>query len=185
LRVAHSSAFNVGVSLCILINTIVLALDTHPIEVGMEKAIEIANLVFYFIFLAEMFIKLMGLGFRSYFKDSYNIFDFLIVLLSTIDVLLNVYVNLTMTDECLLEKLKQQGGPADSLAVSQVFRVFRLLRIFKLARSWPTFNYFLVTIGGALTKITSFSALLFLFIFMFVIFGMDLFSNKLRFNYHN
>jgi len=45
----------------------------------------------------------MGLGFRSYFKDSYNIFDFLIVLLSTIDVLLNVYVNLTMTDECLLE----------------------------------------------------------------------------------
>ena len=36
-----------------------------------------------------------------------------------------------------------------------------------------------------MTKITSFSALLFLFIFMFVIFGMDLFSNRLRFNYNN
>jgi voltage-gated sodium channel len=54
----------------------------------MHKAIEICNLVFYFVFLAEMIIKIIGMGFMSYFRDRFNIFDFIIVLLSTVDVVL-------------------------------------------------------------------------------------------------
>lgn len=72
--------------MCIILNTLVLALDSHPIEPQMETAIEYTNLVFYFIFLAEMIIKLFGLGWNAYTRDRSNIFDFVIVIISTIDV---------------------------------------------------------------------------------------------------
>jgi voltage-gated sodium channel len=43
-------------------------------------------LVFYTIFVVELIFKLGGLGFKEYFKDKFNAFDFLIVVVSSIDV---------------------------------------------------------------------------------------------------
>lgn len=47
--------------------------------------IEWANFMFYSVFVTEMIIKFVGLGFKIYFKDSANVFDFIIVIVSTID----------------------------------------------------------------------------------------------------
>jgi hypothetical protein len=44
----------------------------------------ILNYIFSFIFLAETIMKLVGLGFKEYFKDKWNRFDFIIVILSII-----------------------------------------------------------------------------------------------------
>ena len=41
------------------------------------------------------------------------------------------------------------------------------------------------TISSAITKVASFSVLLYLFLFMFTVLGMELFSNTLRFNMDN
>ena len=69
-----------------------------------------------------MVIKLIGLGPILYIKDSYNVFDCLIVTLSIIDVSLSYSM------------------PADGINTGRgaisAFRAFRLLRIFKLAKSW-------------------------------------------------
>ena len=54
-----------------------------------------------------------------------------------------------------------------------------------MARTWKSFNYFLTTIGNTMTKISAFIVLLILFLFMFTILGMEIFANKLRFNYDN
>ena len=67
-------------------NTVVLSLDKHPIDPGMETAIEYTNVVFTAFFMIEMILKLLGLGFQSYFRYGQNIFDCVIVLLSTADV---------------------------------------------------------------------------------------------------
>jgi len=77
------------VSVCIILNTLVLALDSHPIEPQMETAIEYTNLVFYFIFCIEMVMKLIGMGWKAYMRDRSNIFDFTIVILSTLDVIVS------------------------------------------------------------------------------------------------
>lgn len=66
-----------------------------------------------------------------------------------------------------------------------MFRIFRLLRVFKLARKWHTFNYFLNTIQHSIVKIGSFSVLLVLIIFTFTVLGMQLFSYQLKFNEKN
>lgn len=70
------------------------------------------------IFIIEMLIKLFGLGIRGYFQDLFNAFDCVVVLSSIIDLFVSNLLN------------TQTSGAITAL------RAFRLLRIFKLAKSW-------------------------------------------------
>lgn len=54
--------------------------------------LDMVNIVFFGIFTMEMLIKLMGMGPRNYLRDSFNIFDALIVILSIGDVCLSFLV---------------------------------------------------------------------------------------------
>jgi hypothetical protein len=134
-------------------------------------------LVFYFLFLAEMIIKQIGLGCKSYLNDAFNIFDMIIVILSSIDVVLLFLVVVEGSNDAIPEERGFSIG-----AIAQVFRIFRLLRVFKLARSWPSLNYVLHTMASSLTKIGPFSLMLLLFMFIFTILGMEMFSNVLKFD---
>jgi hypothetical protein len=62
-------------------------------------------------------------------------------------------------------------------SASSVFRIFRLLRVFKFASVWPSFNTFLGTIGSVIKNIVPFAILLFLFVFSFTILGLEGFAN--------
>ena len=64
-----------------------------------------------------------------------------------------------------------------------MFRILRLIRILKLAKSWQNFNYFLITIGSTIMKMSSFAVILFLFIFIFAMMGMEFYAQKVRFNF--
>lgn len=44
--------------------------------------------VFFWIFLAEMLLKLGGLGITLYLKDKFNIFEAIIVLVLLIDMII-------------------------------------------------------------------------------------------------
>ena len=70
-------------------------------------------------------------------------------------------------------------------SASSVFRIFWLLRVFKFASVWPSFNTFLSTIGSVIKNIVPFAILLFLFVFSFTILGLEGFANQLRVNYDN
>jgi hypothetical protein len=65
-----------------------------------------------------MIIKLIGLGFKEYVKDTFNIFDAVVVALSLIELVL------------VGAGIGSGGGAFSAL------RAVRLLRVFKLARSW-------------------------------------------------
>ena len=65
-----------------------MSLDRYPIDPDLERFIEVGNSVFYFVFIIELVLKLVGLGYKSYFRDNSNKFDFVIVVLSTMDVIL-------------------------------------------------------------------------------------------------
>ncbi len=67
-----------------------------------------------------MVFKMSGMSLKLYFKDSFNIFDCVIVTFSTIDLMLT-YLNIN------------SGGAISAL------RAFRLLRVFKLAKTWKKF----------------------------------------------
>ena len=75
-----------------------------------SSVLEYISLGFTSVFLSEAIIKLLALGWK-YFKDPWNQFDFLIVLVSLPDFVPNVDI----------------PGAA-------VFRIFRIGRLFKLVR---------------------------------------------------
>ena len=65
------------------------------------------------------------------------------------------------------------------------FRAIRLLRIFKLARQWKSFQDMLVKIGRTLKDISNFTVLLFLFMFTYALLFMEIFAYKVFFNADN
>lgn len=135
-------------------------MDRYPIDKKSETDNETANFVFYIIFVLEMFLKLYGFGLKGYWKDSYNIFDGIVVILSTIEVILaNIGVD----------------GSGGGNAIS-VFRAVRLLRLFKLAKSWTSLRKLLGTIVETIKDIGYFSILLLLFLFVYTLIGMELYA---------
>ena len=70
----------------IICNTIVLAADRFPDDKQYEETAAILNTIFTYTFLAEMIIKLLGLGVLEYKKDRFNLFDAAIVIISLVEV---------------------------------------------------------------------------------------------------
>ena len=114
-------------------------------------------------------IKLIGLGPRRYARDPFNIFDAVVVILALLDfVLIRSYSTDSKTD----------GGIS-------AFRVIRLLRIFKLARSWTTLRELLRRIAMTAREVAIFMVLLLLCMFVFALLGMEMFGHKVQFDENN
>ena len=107
-------------------NTFVLAMDKYPEDPNYKEFSQTFNTIFTCAFVAEMLIKLCGLGFKEYCRDHFNIFDAVVVVLSLIDMIVS-----SATEEYDTPELS-------------AFRGVRLLRVFKLARSWSSFRSILV-----------------------------------------
>lgn len=158
----QNSSFSITITLCIVINTIVLGLDTYPATPDYEYALEIINLVLSIIFTVEMFVKLFFLyenKFERYRKDVFNLFDATVVLLS--------YVEMVFPG----------GGGAFT-----VLRSFRLFRVFKLARKWKAMHRLLALIVSTLIDVSNFLLLVLLFIFIYSMIGVQFFANRMRFD---
>jgi len=148
----------------IVANTFVLALDKYPIDEALTAKLDIFNLVFTGIFFVEMIIKMVGLTWRGYFEHAFNIFDCVIVVLSVIDLVLDYTLD------------------ASTVSALTALRGFRLLRVFKLAKSWSKFHMVLKTVSSSLKEVSSFSILLFLFIYIYTLLGLELFAYYAKFN---
>ena len=122
-------AFTLFITLLIIANTIVLAMEKYPENAAENEVASTLNEFFTWAFVFEMVIKLVGLGFKEYVRDSFNVFDALIVILSIVDMIISATLS----------------GDSPTGALS-AFRGVRLLRIFKLARSWRSFRDILAKI---------------------------------------
>merc|ERR1719183_2577115 len=119
-----------------------------------------ANYIFLGIYIIEMMLKMLGLGFKQYFKDPWNKFDFVLVMLSIVDVVLS-----SSSDG-------ETPFPASVIRVLRLFRVVRILRIFKTAKS---LRAILMTIILSVPALYNIAMLLFPFIFIFACFCVSFF----------
>ncbi|XP_037549940.1 sodium channel protein type 2 subunit alpha-like [Nematolebias whitei] len=110
--------------------------------------------VFSGIFTAEMVLKIIALDPYYYFQTGWNIFDSIIVCLSLMEL-----------------------GLSDVEGLS-VLRSFRLLRVFKLARSWPTLNTLIKIIGNSMGALGNLTLVLAIIVFIFAVVGMQLFGKN-------
>ena len=107
----------------------------------------VTNYIFTVIFLLEMIFKLIGLGFKVYVKDGFNLFDAFVVFVSLIEISLSL------------------AGTSGASGLT-VFRTFRLFRVFKLIRSWKSLRALMITIINSLAKVST-AAVLLLIVMLF------------------
>jgi hypothetical protein len=121
-------------------------------------AIEIVNYVFTAIFTVEAGFKLIAFG-RRYFKEKWNIFDFLIVAASIIFVIVG-YIT---------------GSSAQT--TTQVVRTLRVGRILKLFRNLKQLQIIFTTFINSLSSLINVGSLMFLIIYIYAVIGISLFSD--------
>lgn len=105
--------------------------------------------------MIETLLRLLALGPCDYVRDGFNVFDAFVVSFS------------------LLEFLKINGVFFSTL------RGFRLLRIFKIIRSWTSLKALLQTVIKSLPSITNLGALIFLYMFIYSLIGKSYFSGDM------
>ncbi|XP_055695868.1 sodium channel protein para isoform X30 [Lutzomyia longipalpis] len=142
------------ITLCIVVNTLFMALDHHDMDKDMEKALKSGNYFFTATFAIEATLKLIAMSPKFYFQEGWNIFDFIIVALSLLELGLEGVQGLS------------------------VLRSFRLLRVFKLAKSWPTLNLLISIMGRTVGALGNLTFVLCIIIFIFAVMGMQLFGKN-------
>ena len=152
--------FNFTIYILILLNTVTLALYRYDQSEFQAQFLYYCDIIFTVVFTLELVSKLIGLGVTAYVKDSFNVLDALIVLISLIDMVFSFI----FTEN-------------DSM-VMNAFRALRLLRMIKLARIWKAFQEILRRIRQSLVDVSNFSFILLLFMFIFALLGMELFAFK-------
>ncbi|XP_008940730.1 PREDICTED: sodium channel protein type 5 subunit alpha-like, partial [Merops nubicus] len=157
------------ITLCIVINTLFMALEHNNMSTNFKFMLNVGNLVFTGIFTAEMILKIIALDPYYYFQQRWNIFDSVIVTLSLVELSLPKYKG---------KKERRKGG------VLSVLRSFRLLRVLKLAKSWPTLNTLIKIIGNSLGALSNLTLVLAIIVFIFAIVGVQLFGRSYGENSH-
>ncbi|NXE21522.1 SCN5A protein, partial [Ardeotis kori] len=157
------------ITVCIVMNTLFMALEHNNMSDNFKWMLNVGNLVFTGIFTAEMILKIIALDPYYYFQQHWNIFDSIIVTLSLIELSLPKHKG---------KKERRKGGTLS------VLRSFRLLRVFKLAKSWPTLNTLIKIIGNSLGALSNLTLVLAIIVFIFAIVGVQLFGRSYGENSH-
>ncbi|XP_034165618.2 sodium channel, voltage-gated, type I like, alpha b isoform X2 [Pangasianodon hypophthalmus] len=147
---------DLAITICIVLNTVFMAMEHYPMTKEFNDVLSVGNLVFTGIFTAEMCLKVIALDPYYYFQEGWNIFDGIIVSLSLMEL-----------------------GLANVEGLS-VLRSFRLLRVFKLAKSWPTLNMLIKIIGNSVGALGNLTLVLAIIVFIFAVVGMQLFGKSYR-----
>ncbi|CAH8532561.1 unnamed protein product [Heterobilharzia americana] len=161
-RLVKSQTFYWIVIVLVFLNTGVLTSEHYGQPLWLDDFQDMANIVFVVLFSIEMLIKMYSLGIRCYFDFMFNRFDFFVVICSIIEVVLI------------------QTKIMPPLGVS-VLRCARLLRVFKVTRYWSSLRNLVGSLLASLKSIVSLLVLLFLFIVIFALLGMQLFGGRFNF----
>ncbi|XP_031414294.1 sodium channel, voltage-gated, type I-like, alpha isoform X2 [Clupea harengus] len=153
-RVVKDPFADLAITICIVLNTVFMSMEQHPGTELLTRVLYVGNLVFTAIFTAEMILKIIAMDPYYYFQERWNIFDSVIVSLSLMEL-----------------------GLANLSGMS-VLRSFRLLRIFKLAKSWPTLNMLIKIIGNSVGALGNLTLVLAIIVFIFAVVGMQLFGKS-------
>ncbi|XP_076332245.1 sodium channel protein para-like isoform X8 [Tachypleus tridentatus] len=142
------------ITLCIVVNTLFMAMDHDNMDTEFENVLKKGNYFFTATFAIEAGLKLIAVSPKTYFREGWNIFDFIIVALSLLELTLEGVQGLS------------------------VLRSFRLLRVFKLAKSWPTLNLLISIMGKTVGALGNLTFVLGIIIFIFAVMGMQLFGKN-------
>jgi len=154
-RIAGSKRFQLTIFGVIVLNAIVLGLDTYDsVDERWGDTLFLLNEIFLGIFIVEILIRLSAYGSRpqDYFKDRWNVFDFIVVFAVFIP---GVRENATL------------------------LRLVRLLRVVRVISVLPDLRVLISGMGKAMKPIGSMAAMTLLLLFVYGMIGVQLFGDEI------
>uniref|UniRef100_A0A3Q0QXQ4 Voltage-dependent L-type calcium channel subunit alpha n=1 Tax=Amphilophus citrinellus TaxID=61819 RepID=A0A3Q0QXQ4_AMPCI len=151
------------VIILVFLNTLTIASEHYNQPDWLTEVQDVANKVLLALFTLEMLVKMYSLGLQAYFVSLFNRFDCFVVCGGIVETIL---VELAIMSP---------------LGIS-VLRCVRLLRIFKVTRHWASLSNLVASLLNSMKSIASLLLLLFLFIIIFSLLGMQLFGGKFNFD---
>ncbi|KAG8138737.1 hypothetical protein E2320_001523, partial [Naja naja] len=154
-----NQAFDVCIMLLICLNMVTMMVETD--DQSPEKVIILyrINMVFVAIFTAECIFKMTALR-HYYFTNGWNIFDFVVVILSIVGSVLSDIIQKYFFSPTLF----------------RVIRLARIGRILRLIRGAKGIRTLLFALMMSLPALFNIGLLLFLVMFIYAIFGMANFA---------
>ncbi|XP_069393041.1 calcium channel, voltage-dependent, L type, alpha 1D subunit, a isoform X7 [Paralichthys olivaceus] len=151
------------VIILVFLNTLTISSEHYDQPLWLTQVQDVANKVLLALFTCEMLVKMYSLGLQAYFVSLFNRFDCFVVC-----------GGITETILVELEIMSPLG--------ISVFRCVRLLRIFKVTRHWQSLSNLVASLLNSMKSIASLLLLLFLFIIIFSLLGMQVFGGKFNFD---
>ncbi|GCC24939.1 hypothetical protein chiPu_0003342 [Chiloscyllium punctatum] len=156
-RFVVSPPFEYFIMAMIAINTVVLMMKFYNAPESYDRMLQYLNILFTFLFSMECVLKLIAFGILNYFRDAWNVFDFVTVLGSITDILVtelaNNFINLSF------------------------LRLFRAARLIKLLRQGYTIRILLWTFVQSFKALPYVCLLIAMLFFIYAIIGMQVFGN--------
>uniref|UniRef100_A0A8C9V6A4 Voltage-dependent calcium channel type A subunit alpha-1 n=1 Tax=Scleropages formosus TaxID=113540 RepID=A0A8C9V6A4_SCLFO len=161
-----SPSFEYTVLAMIALNTVVLMMKYHSAPAAYDTVLKHLNTAFTVLFSLECILKIMAFGFVNYFRDTWNIFDFITVLGSITEIISVNTINMSF------------------------LKLFRAARLIKLLRQGYTIRILLWTFVQSFKALPYVCLLIAMLFFIYAIIGMQVFGNiKLKdeshINQHN
>ena len=129
----------------------------YGMDQGIIEILELMNYIFTVIYTLEMVVMLAAKG-KEYFKDAWCLFDFIIVVSAWVGIILLQVFNI------------------DVGSISTIIRSFRIARVLKLIKTAKNLQQIFQTFILAIPEMINVGALLMLFLFLFAVLGVSLFS---------
>ena len=152
-KIVDSAWFTHGITIVIIVNAIAIGLDTSPVLASeFAEVFRWANRGFLAIFILEAIVKMAALapGAHRYFKDGWNVFDFLIIVVSLIPA----------------------TGQLATLA-----RLARLLRVLRLVSALPELRLIVATLVRSIPSMAHVIALMSIIFYVYGVAGYHLFHD--------
>jgi voltage-gated cation channel len=156
-NLCNNKKFEIGITIVIVLNTIVMAMINARMSETYATTLVIISYMFTIIYNLEFVLKFIAYFFEYFTIDSWNVFDFAWVVGADIGAIL---------------QLASVGGQLAKIAV--FFRAFRIMRIFRLLRSYG--QVIISTLIIVSFQITNILSLIFLLLFIYSALGINLFG---------
>ncbi|XP_047655702.1 voltage-dependent R-type calcium channel subunit alpha-1E isoform X3 [Tachysurus fulvidraco] len=164
-----SPSFEYTVLTMITLNTIVLMMKYYSAPPVYDAVLKHLNTAFTLLFSIECVLKILAFGFMNYFRDTWNIFDFITVLGSITEIIVD-----------------QQSASFNM----SFLKLFRAARLIKLLRQGYTIRILLWTFVQSFKALPYVCLLIAMLFFIYAIIGMQVFGNiklieETHINQHN
>ena len=157
-----SDGFGHASTALVVINLIVMCCPYAGMTTEYADNLESIGTVITVIFMAEMALKLLGVGCAGYWRDSWNRLDGTIVIISGFDL------GMTLAFA--------GGGP--NISFLRILRMLRVLRMLRLMRSWKGLYKICMTLAKAIPQVGNVLVLFALITLIFALLGMQLFGGS-------